>query len=104
MNKKIKYFMAKDTRLIMDNLTKVIVDEDMIVIKYTMFRKNLDDLTITAIRYYKSKNTMIIYDELKEYDDDIEDYTSVIESLLRGYERCEEELSKEQKEIEIPLH
>lgn len=68
MKNKIAYFMAKDTRLIVDNLTKVIINENELLVKYTTFRRNLDDLTITAIRYYKSKNTMIIYDKLKKYN------------------------------------
>lgn len=71
MNKKITYFMEKDTRLITDNLEKVIIDEDTVVIKYTAFRKNLNDITITAIRYYKSKKTMIIYGKLKKYNSNV---------------------------------
>lgn len=77
MKKKIEYYMAKDTRLVVDNFTKVIVDEDMVVVKYTAFRKNLNDETITAVRYYKSKKTMIIYDKLKRYNDNA--YNSFIE-------------------------
>lgn len=75
-NNQIRYFMAKDTRLILNNLSKVIIDEDTVVIKYTVFRKDLDDVTITAIRYFRSKNTMIIYDELKKYNRNI--YNSFI--------------------------
>ena len=71
MKNKIAYFMAKDTRLIVDNLTKVIIDENTVVVKYTVFRRNLDDLTIIAIRYYKSKNSVIIYDKLKKYNPNV---------------------------------
>ena len=77
MKSKITYFMEKDTRLITDNLSKVIINEDMILIKYTAFRRNLDDLTFTAIRYYKSKNRIFIYDKLKKYNPNV--YEAFIE-------------------------
>ena len=37
MNKKIDYLMEKDTRLVVNNLTKVIIDKDVVDIKYTVF-------------------------------------------------------------------
>lgn len=76
-SKHIRYFMAKDTRLILSNLTKVIIDEDTVVVKYTVFRTNFDDITINAIKYSKSKKTMIIYDELRKHNKHI--YYSFIE-------------------------
>lgn len=68
---------------------------ESIIEKYPIYFNNKTYRKIKATKYLT-----MYYDELKEYDDDIEDYISVIKSLLRGYERCEEELSKEQKEIE----
>lgn len=71
-----RYFMEKDTRLILNNLTKVIIDEDTVVFKYTIFKKNFNDVTFIAIRYSKSKNIMIIYDKLKKYNNNV--YNSFI--------------------------
>lgn len=68
---------------------------ESIIEKYPIYFNNKTYRKIKATKYLT-----MYYDELKEYDDDIEDYTRVIKSLLRGYERCEEKLSKEQKEIE----
>lgn len=68
MNKKIRYFMAKDTRLIVDNLSKVIINEDLLLIKYTIIKRNFKDEETTVIRYIKKKNRMIIYNELKDYN------------------------------------
>ena len=86
MMNKIAYFMAKDTRLIMDNLTKVIIDEDVVVIKYTVFRKDFNDETIIAIRYFRSKNTMIIYDKLKKYNKNV--YNSFIKWAEKNKIKC----------------
>lgn len=68
---------------------------ESIIEKYPIYFNNKTYRKIKATKYLT-----MYYDELKEYDDDIEDYTSIIKSLLMGYERCEEKLSKEQKEIE----
>ena len=76
MHKKIGYLMARDTRVIMDDLTKVIIDEDTVGITYTVIRKNLDDLIIPAIKYYESEKTMIIYNKLKKYNNNV--YNSFI--------------------------
>ena len=86
MNKKIGYLMAKDTRFVVNNLTKVIIDEDTVVVKYTVFRKDLNDETITALRYYKSKNTMIIYDKLKKYNKKV--YNSFIKWARKNRIKC----------------
>ena len=68
---------------------------ESIIEKYPIYFNNKTYRKIKATKYLT-----MYYDELNEYDDDIEDYTSIIKSLLMGYERCEEKLSKEQKEIE----
>ena len=47
-----------------------------------------------------TKHLTFYYDELNEYKDDEEDYIRLIRDLLRGYERCDEELSTVQGEIE----
>lgn len=73
---KIRFFMARDTRVILDNLSKV-VDGDTVVISYTVFRKNFNDDTIPAVKYHKTRKTMIIYEELKRYNNNV--YTSFIE-------------------------
>ncbi len=86
MSKKIGYLMEKDTRFVVNNLTKVIIDEDTVVIKYTVFRKDLNDETITALRYYKSKNTMIIYDKLKKYNNNV--YNSFIKWARENRIKC----------------
>jgi len=86
MNKKIGYLMAKDTRFVVNNLTKVIIDEDTVVVKYTVFRKDLNDETITAIRYSKPKNTMIIYDKLKKYNKKV--YNSFIKWARKNRIKC----------------
>ena len=69
--------------------------DESIIEKYPIYFNNKTYRKIKATKYLT-----MYYDELNEYDDDIEDYTSIIKSLLMGYERCEEKLSKEQKEIE----
>lgn len=86
MSKKIEYLMEKDTRLIFGNLTKVIIDKDVVDIKYTVFRKDLNDETITALRYSKSKNTMIIYDKLKKYNKKV--YNSFIKWARENRIKC----------------
>lgn len=68
MIKKIRYFMAKDTRLIVDNLSKVIINEDLLLINYTILKRNFKDEKTTVIRYIKKKNRILIYDELKKYN------------------------------------
>lgn len=66
MKNKINYFMDKDTRLVLDNLTKVIVNENILLVDYTIGR--LNDKKITAIRYLRDKNRMLIYGILKKYN------------------------------------
>ena len=83
--KKIDYLMAKDTRFVVNNLTKVIVGKD-IVVKYTVFRKDFNDETITALRYSKSKKTMIIYDKLKKYNKNV--YKSFIKWARENRIKC----------------
>lgn len=77
MKSKITYFMEKDTRIVVDNLTKVIVNENVLFINYTILRKNFKDEETTVIRYMRDKNRMIIYDELKKYNNNV--YNSFIE-------------------------
>ena len=66
MKSKITYFMEKDTRLILESLTKVIVNENILLVDYTIGR--LKDKKITVVRYMKDKNRIIIYDKLKKYN------------------------------------
>ena len=68
MKSKIAYFMERDTRLVVDNLSKVIIGENILLINYTILRKRLKDKEFTVIRYIKDKNRIIIYDKLKKYN------------------------------------
>jgi len=86
MYKRIGYLMAKDTRFVVNNLTKVIIDKDVVDIKYTVFRKDLNDETITALRYYKSKKLMFIYDKLKKYNKNV--YNSFIKWARENKIKC----------------
>lgn len=47
-----------------------------------------------------TKNLTIYYDELSKYENDIEDYTRIIRSLLIGYEKCENEVYLKKRAIE----
>lgn len=71
MKSKIDYFMARDTRLVFNNLTKVIIDENELLINYTILRQNFKDEETTVINYTKDKNRMIIYDKLKKYNSNV---------------------------------
>lgn len=68
MKNKIDYFMKKDTRLVFNNLTKVIINENELLINYTILRKNFKDEETTVINYTKDKNRILIYDKLKKYN------------------------------------
>lgn len=68
MKSKIAYFMERDTRLIVDNLSKVIVDENELLVFYTILRKNFKDEKNIVVRYIKNKNMLIIYNKLKKYN------------------------------------
>lgn len=68
MKSKIAYFMEKDSRLIVDNLTKIVVNENLLIVYYTILRRNLKDEKTTVVRYLRDKNRLIIYDKLKEYN------------------------------------
>lgn len=71
MKNKIAYFMKRDTRLIESNLSKVIINENILLINYTVLRKNFKDKATTVIRYMRDKNRMIIYDELKKFNPNV---------------------------------
>lgn len=68
MKNKINYFMSKDTRLIVYNLTKIIINKDLLLIQYTILRENFKDKKIIVVRYLKSKNRLFINEELKDYN------------------------------------
>lgn len=68
MKSKIDYFMKKDTRLVFNNLTKEIINENLLLVNYTIPRRNFKDEEIIVLRYIKNKNRMIIYDILKKYN------------------------------------
>ena len=74
---------------------KEFYEAEKIVKKYPI---NLNNATYKKVQ--ATKYLTFYYDKLGKYDDDIEDYTRVIKSLLRGYERCEDELSIKKEEIE----
>lgn len=74
---------------------KEFYEAEKIVKKYPI---NLNNVTYKKVQ--ATKYLTFYYDKLGKYDDDIEDYTRVIKSLLRGYERCEDELSIKKEEIE----
>ncbi len=75
--------------------SKEFYEAEKIVKKYPI---NLNNATYKKVQ--ATKYLTFYYDKLGKYDDDIEDYTSVIKSLLRGYESCEDELSIKKEEIE----
>lgn len=75
--------------------SKEFYEAEKIVKKYPI---NLNNATYKKVQ--ATKYLTFYYDKLGKYDDDIEDYTRVIKSLLRGYERCEDELSIKKEEIE----
>lgn len=77
MKSKITYFMEKDTRLVLDNLTKVVINEDLLLVNYTILRRSLKDKKIPVVRYIKDKNRIIIYDKLKKYNSNV--YKAFIE-------------------------
>lgn len=68
MKSRIKYFMAKDTRLIDGNLTKVIVNENIVLVNYTVQKRSLKDEKETVVRYLRNKNRILIYGILKKYN------------------------------------
>ena len=72
MKNKIAYFMDKDTRLVIDNLRKVIINENLLLVYYT-----IKDENSTVVRYIKNKNRVFIYDILKKYNSNI--YKAFIE-------------------------
>lgn len=76
MKNKIAYFMDKDTRLILDNLTKVIIDENEVFVTYTV-QRILKDVKIAVVNYIKNENLMVIYDRLKKYNSNV--YEAFIE-------------------------
>lgn len=83
---KINYFMEKDTRLVNYNLTKIIINKDLLLIQYTILRKDFKDKKIIVVRYLKSKNRLFIYEELKDYNPSI--YEGFIEwAEANGIER-----------------
>ena len=53
MKNKIAYFMEKDTRLIIDNLSKVIFNENQVFVNYTILRRSLKDEKTIVVRYIK---------------------------------------------------
>lgn len=71
MKNKIAYFMERDTRLILDNLSKVINNENELLVKYTVLRRSLKDKKTTVVRYMKNDNRLIIYDKLKKYNPNV---------------------------------
>lgn len=71
MKNRINYFMLRDTRLILDNLRKEIINENELLIYYTILRRDLKDEEIIVVNYIKDKNRMIIYDVLKKYNHSI---------------------------------
>lgn len=68
--------MDKDTRLILDNLTKVIIDENEVFVTCTV-QRILKDEKIVVVNYIKNENLLIIYDRLKKYNSNI--YKAFIE-------------------------
>lgn len=68
MQSKINYFMGKDTRLIVDNLRKVIINENELLVYCTIQRRSFKDIEIIAVDYIVDKNIMIIYDNLKKHN------------------------------------
>ena len=71
MKNKINYLMSRDTRLVLDNLRKVIINENELLVNYTILKKDLKDEEIIVVNYIKDKNRMIIYDVLKKYNHSI---------------------------------
>lgn len=71
MKNKIAYFMEKDTRLIVENLSKVIFNENQVFVNYTISRRSLKDEKTIVVRYIKNKNRVFIYDKLKEYNPNV---------------------------------
>ena len=63
--------------------SKEFYEAEKIVKKYPI---NLNNATYKKVQ--ATKYLTFYYYKLGKYDDDIEDYTSVIKSLLRGYENC----------------
>ena len=74
---------------------KEFYEAESIIEKYPIYFNNETYKKIKATKYLT-----LYYDELKEYEDDTEDYIRLIRSLLIGYERCDEELSTVQGETE----
>lgn len=70
MKNKIAYFMEKDTRLVLGNLSKVVVNENELLINYTILRRSLTDEEIIVVNYIKNKR-LIIYEKLKEYNSSV---------------------------------
>lgn len=58
--------MDKDTRLVIDNLRKVIINENLLLVYYT-----IKDENSTVVRYIKNKNRIFIYDILKKYNSNV---------------------------------
>lgn len=73
MKNKIAYFMERDTRLILDNLSKVIISENVLLINYTILRRRrkVKNGKIPVVRYLKDKNRIIFYDTIKKYNSNI---------------------------------
>lgn len=71
MKNKIAYFMEKDTRLIIENLSKIIFNENQVFVEYTVIRRSLEYEKSIVVRYIKNKNRLIIYDKLKEYNPNV---------------------------------
>lgn len=94
MISKINYFMARDTRLVLDNLSKVIINKNELFVNYTVPRRSLKDEKIIVARYMKNENRLIIYDKIKKYNSNV--YEAFIEwaeeNEIEWYNFGEEEI------------